>query len=108
MKVESKIKRIIEDTVSQNGFLLDSIFFFGSRARGDFKEGSDFDILIILKGKLPIKERRKLTVEVLRALHTELRFTPFDIIVKSREDFEEEKDIVNTISNEVFLEGIKL
>jgi len=108
MKLENRIKQIVENTTSQNGFTLDSIFLFGSRVRSDFKEESDFDILVILKDELSIKEKRKLAIEILKALHSEFKFMPFDVIIKSRKDFDEEKDIVNTISNEVFLEGIKL
>ena len=32
----------------------------------------------------------------------------FDIILKDAESFEEEKTIANTISNEVYLEGVKV
>jgi hypothetical protein len=42
------------------------------------------------------------------ALHKEIKYISFDVLIKSRKDFEEEKDIVRTISNEVFLEGTKL
>ncbi|PMP82827.1 MAG: hypothetical protein C0175_02915 [Caldisericum exile] len=108
VNIENKVKNIIENTVIQYRFSLDSIFLFGSRARGDFKEESDFDILVILKDELPMKERRNLAAEISKTLHNELKFTPFDVIVKSRKEFDEEKDVANTISNEVFLEGIKL
>ncbi|MGB9764866.1 MAG: nucleotidyltransferase domain-containing protein [Candidatus Saccharicenans sp.] len=84
MNIDNKIKNIIENTVIQYRFSLDSIFLFGSRARGDFKEESDFDILLILKDELPMKERRNLAAEISKTLHNELKFTPFDVIVKSR------------------------
>ena len=39
------------------GDRLDKIVMYGSRARGDFKEDSDFDFLVILKdGTLPASE----------------------------------------------------
>jgi predicted nucleotidyltransferase len=108
MKIESKIKNIIEKVFTQKGLILYSIFLFGSRARGDFRDESDFDILVITEDELPQKERRNLVGEILMALHEEIRFISFDVLIKSRRNFEEEKDIVNTISNEVFLEGTKL
>jgi len=108
MKIENKIKEIIENFFAQKGFSLRSIILFGSMARRDYNEESDFDIFVILNGDFPQKERRELTVQILRALHKEIKFTPFDVIIKSRKNFEEEKDIVNTISNEVLREGIKL
>jgi predicted nucleotidyltransferase len=108
MKIESKIKNIIEKLFTQKGLILYSIFLFGSRARGDLREESDFDILVITEDELPQKERRNLVGEILMALHKEIKFIPFDVLIKSRKNFEEEKDIVNTISNEAFLEGTKL
>jgi len=37
-----------------------------------------------------------------------MRYTSFDIIIKSLKSFEEEKNVVNTVSNEAFLEGIRI
>jgi len=108
MKIERNIKNIIQKVFTRKGLILYSIFLFGSRARGDFREESDFDILIITEDELPQKERRNLAGEILTALHEEIKSISFDVLVKSRKNFEEEKDIVNTISNEVFLEGTKL
>ncbi|HBY57283.1 MAG TPA: hypothetical protein DEG96_05420 [Candidatus Atribacteria bacterium] len=108
MKTEDKIKRIIEYFFKQKGYSLHSIFLFGSRVRQNYEEESDYDLFIILNDKILQKEKKQLTMQVLRALHKEMKFTPFDVIIKSRKDFEEEKDIVNTISNEVSIEGIKL
>jgi len=108
MKTEDKIKQTIEYFFSQKGFTLHSIILFGSRAIQNYEEESDYDLFIILNDEISQKEKRQLTTQVLRALHKEMKFTPFDVIIKSRKDFEEEKDIVNTISNEVSLEGIEL
>jgi predicted nucleotidyltransferase len=108
MKIESKIKNIIEKVFTQRELILYSIFIFGSRAKGDFSEESDFDILVITEDELSQKEKRNLVGEILMALHKKIKSISFDVIVKSRKTFEEEKDIVNTISNEALLEGIKL
>ena len=43
------IKGIITETVKECGFSLESIILFGSRARGNFDENSDWDVLIINK-----------------------------------------------------------
>jgi uncharacterized protein len=37
------------------------IFLFGSRARTDFKPDSDWDILIILPGEIPMKRKMAIT-----------------------------------------------
>ncbi|MEG8946759.1 nucleotidyltransferase domain-containing protein [Rosettibacter firmus] len=108
MKIENKIKDSIENILCQNGYTLDSIFLFGSRARGDFEKESDYDILIIIKDNIDIKQKREIWLKVFHQLHENFPLTPFDVIIKTVTDFEYEKDIVNTISNEVYLEGIKL
>jgi predicted nucleotidyltransferase len=108
MKIEEHIKKIIEDVLAKAGFTLHSIILFGSRARKDFDEESDYDILVIVKEDLNIKEMRELRVKVSTMLHREIKFVPFDIILKSLKNFQEEKEVVNTISNEAFLEGMKV
>ena len=108
MNIETSIKNIVDNVFAHKGLTLDSVFLFGSMARGDSNKESDYDILIVSKEELSSKERRNLSIEISRALRQQIRLTPFDIIIKSRKDFDEEKDIVNTISNEVLLEGIKL
>ena len=50
--IEKRIRNIIEIVLIQSKITLKDIIIFGSRARGDFKEGSDFDILIIIKNEL--------------------------------------------------------
>ncbi|MFN4227851.1 MAG: nucleotidyltransferase domain-containing protein [Candidatus Ratteibacteria bacterium] len=108
MQIEVKIKEIIEDVVAQNGYTLDSVFLFGSRARGDFEKDSDYDILIIVKEEIPIVVKKNLRAKISAALHKEIKFVPFDIIVKSLKTFMEEREVVNTISSEVAMEGKQL
>ena len=42
-------KKIITEEVEKAGYKLDKIILFGSRARGDYDEYSDYDFFIILK-----------------------------------------------------------
>ncbi|RKX55115.1 MAG: hypothetical protein DRP50_03400 [Thermotoga sp.] len=108
MKIEKKIKEIVGRVLGKNGFTLHNIFLFGSRARGDFDEESDYDILVILNEEISIEDKRKLMVKISGELHKKMRYTSFDIIIKSLKSFEEEKNVVNTVSNEAFLEGIRI
>lgn len=83
------------------------IQMFGSRARGDFNEDSDWDFMIIVKEPLDTKTRKELWFNIYKKMHIYFPFISFDIILKDAESFEEEKNIVNTISNEVYLEGVE-
>lgn len=108
MKIENKIGEVIKKVLVNSGFTPHSIILFGSRARGDFSIESDFDILVVIKEDMDIKERRKLRTRISIKLHEEFRFVSFDVIVKSLKDFEKEKRIVNTISKTAFIEGVEL
>jgi len=57
MKIEKKIKEIVGRVLEKNGFTLHNIFLFDSRARGDFDEESDYDILIILNEEISIENK---------------------------------------------------
>jgi predicted nucleotidyltransferase len=65
----------------------DKIILFGSRARGDFKKESDYDICIIKKD---VEHRRKLAQQIYRLLYGV--GVPLDIIVETPERFEELRD----------------
>ena len=55
------------------------VFIFGSRARGDFKNDSDWDLLILLKGKMKYERERNIIHE-LNDLEIEERII-FNIVV---------------------------
>jgi len=65
----------------------DKIILFGSRARGDHKKESDYDICVIKKG---VSHRRKVAQQIYRFLYG--MGAPVDIIVETPEKFEELKD----------------
>ncbi len=65
----------------------DKIILFGSRARGNYKKESDYDICVIKKG---VGHRRKLAQKIYKFLYG-VRI-PIDIIVETPERFEELKD----------------
>jgi predicted nucleotidyltransferase len=49
--MKEKIKNIINQVFEEKGIRVERIILFGSRARGDFKENSDWDLLIIVEKK---------------------------------------------------------
>ena len=52
-----EIKRIIIEELEKQNIKVHKIILFGSRARGDFKEDSDWDILVVVDRKLSFCEK---------------------------------------------------
>ena len=50
------IREAILNIAKQHNIKIDKIILFGSRARGDYKEDSDWDILIVTEEKLDKKD----------------------------------------------------
>lgn len=65
----------------------DKVILFGSRARGDAKQDSDYDICVIKSG---ISQRRKLTQQIYRSLFGV--GVPIEVIVETPERFDTLKD----------------
>src|SRR3990170_1204422 len=76
------------------------IILFGSYARGDIKESSDLDFLVVEK---KIKARRLETVR-LRDVLSPLRI-PVDVLVVSEKSYNEWKDAPGTVIYEAAIEG---
>ncbi len=112
MKTFSEIKKIIRGETSRvlknQGIALCKVILFGSRARGDFDEESDWDVLVLADKDLTPSEKIRLWYEIYKALHRKMRKSSFDVIVKSEAEYSQEKDVVNTISNEAATEGVVL
>jgi len=102
-EVVGKLKGILEEI----GIEYSNILLFGSRARKDFEEDSDWDFMIILRDKIDTEGKRGFWYEIYRRFHDHFPLISVDIILKDEQSFEEEKRVANTISNEVYLEGIK-
>ncbi len=102
------IKENILTTLKEEKIGVVEIFLFGSRARKRHTELSDYDLLIIVRNKLDGHTKRELRKKIFNKLHLTFPVVSFDIIVKPKDEFEAEKQVVNTLSNEVLLEGIKI
>ena len=99
-KLEKLFKAII------NNLDYEKIILFGSRARGDFTEESDYDILIIMKKNIAIKEKIKLSSHLRREFAK--KEIDVDIIIKSIEDINYYKDKIGNIVRIALKEGVVL
>jgi len=80
----------------------EAVYLFGSRARGDFHEDSDYDLLVIVPDDAP-KERRSARHAYEAKIGTGI---PADIIPCTRTAFDRAKDMVGTLSYEANHHGV--
>lgn len=59
-----------------------AIILFGSRARQDYQEQSDYDLLIIMKNNIEIQDLRKIQMEIRKELA--LNDIDADVLVKTQ------------------------
>ena len=100
------IKNEVQNAVAEMGYHLDKIVLFGSRARDNYEESSDWDILVIVKDKLDRKEKTSLFVAINRRLAEHL--IPCDVLVRTSEDVEKLKKQVHSTTKAALEEGIVL
>ena len=82
--MNKELKMVVDRIV--NGFAPDKIILFGSRARGDFNDDSDYDLLVLKKN---IRHRRKAWEKVSDTLRGTC--IPIDILVQTPSRFDELK-----------------
>jgi predicted nucleotidyltransferase len=93
--VKSIVQRIAQSIKPER------IFLFGSRASGVCRDDSDVDLVVIYKGPLS-KRQVKLRI---RKLFPHPDFS-LDVFVLTPEDFENQKNIANTLAREVADKGV--
>lgn len=96
----NKIVEIIVKTVSP-----EKVILFGSRARGDFSETSDYDLLIV---KDSTENERALTTRIYNRLFEEHISSEIDLIASSSEKLIQNRNNVGFIYKSVHDEGIIL
>ncbi len=86
------------------GLKPDAIYLFGSHARGDATDDSDFDLLVIVPASDHSRYRR--SVEA-RRLVGDIA-APKDIVVLTRQEGQEGQQVVCSLASAVRREGIRL
>lgn len=82
-----------------------SAYAFGSRVRGDHKEWSDFDVLVLVRDKTPKLEAEIISVFVDEELRTGLSFAP---VIKDIRVFNKEKNFKTPFYENIVREGVLL
>ena len=99
--MNNEISELIKKTLGNLD--CEKIVLFGSRARGDFKERSDYDILVIIKVHLNIKEKMRLT-GLLRKRLAKIGIDA-DIIIKSEDEINYYKEKIGSVVRGALKEG---
>ena len=105
-EVRKIIKETIEKVLRQYDVKPLKIILFGSRAKGNYKGDSDWDILIIVENKLSRKDKLLLHAEMTKELAK--YFIPCDILIRAPEEIRKFKGWVHSVTKTALKEGIAL
>lgn len=96
--LEEAVNTLVELFTPQENFL------FGSRARGDASNDSDYDLMVIVPSSdLPRHHREQMAYQALFDVRI-----PMDILVWTREEFEQFRPAVASLAATVLSEGTLL
>ncbi len=99
------IRRVVLEEARRLGVEVDRIILFGSRARGDYREDSDWDIMVVVKGDINRSLRRELARRVRIRILGELG-APADVIVTGEARWRRYQDEFGHLYYDVKREGI--
>jgi len=101
-----KIREVILETSKDHGMEIDKIILFGSRARGDEREDSDWDILIVTEGELDLRVKGDFIADVGWILVNK-NIVP-EILVVDRVSFQKYRNITGYVYHWAEKEGIPI
>jgi len=102
----SLIKKTITEEIEKCGFKVLEIILFGSRARGEGKEDSDWDLYVVVDQEIDFKIKKNIigTIQMKLAEH----YIFCDILVNSLEKYNNLKNEISTISFISNKEGLRI
>lgn len=102
--MQENVKNIILQIVSRYDYK--SIILFGSRARNDYKQNSDYDLLIIMQDNLTMQELRVIQREIRKELA--LNNIDADVLVKTQMIINDYKNKKGNVIYSALKEGVEL
>ena len=104
--IEEAIGEVIRSEAQSEGLSVSRIILFGSRARGDADDKSDWDVLVVLPHNLNRQQRLALFVRLSRALAQ--RLIPCDLVIRTEDEVTRESRQIGTTVRTALEEGIVL
>lgn len=83
----------------------DKIILFGSRATGNYREDSDYDIFVLKSG---INNERTFTYTINKALFNKKVFEAIDLIASNPEKFDKNKNDPFMVYKDIYEQGITI
>ena len=106
-EVLREIKRIVLEEVGKLGIKVEKVILFGSRARGEAREDSDWDILVVVGDRIDRRVRGELSTGV-RVRLLDLLGVPVDVVIVSEEHWRRYHKTPGTILYPASREGIPI
>lgn len=103
--IETRILKVIKEEIEKNGLKVLKVILFGSRAKGEAKEDSDWDFFIVINEEIDFKTKKEIISSIYKKLVEELN-DDFEIVITSLRKFNEAKNVVGTLSYEVEKDGM--
>ncbi len=101
-----KAKKIITEEIEKYGYKVESIYLFGSRARGDYQKDSDWDFFVVINKDLSKEDWSRVELNI----RTKLVYNNIisDIIIKSKAIYQHQQNGTGFLSYYVNKEGISI
>lgn len=106
MTQETEIRAIILNVLHSMKVNVSRIVLFGSQARKDAHENSDWDLLIVVNGVLTKKDRKDIYCKVKRALVS--LTIPTDVLIRSESEVKNTSKLPTSITTVALKEGIPI
>lgn len=101
-----EIRRVIQEEAEGAGVKVTRIVLFGSQARGNADDKSDWDLLVVVKGELEWSRRKELFVRINSRL-AQLRI-PADLLIRTKAEVERAQNEVASAIKTAIREGVDL
>lgn len=103
----NKIREIIHEEVSKAGYSVSRILLFGSRARGDARPDSDWDLYVIIEGDPGFRVRNDIASNICWRLIREQGLVA-DVFVQAESTAQAHSEDTGRLTYYVLKEGVPL
>lgn len=100
-------KQIIAEEVEKAGYKTEAVYLFGSRARGDYKEGSDWDFYVVIDKNIERDTKIRVSGNIRRGLRNKLKISS-DILIQPLNIVNERKTQSGYVTYYALKEGLQV